>query len=251
MGANLHYFVSDVHLGLKVPGKRLIEERFTAFLRSLPENTASLYLLGDIFDFWYEYKYVVPKGYVRVFGALTDLSDRGVNIFFARGNHDLWTFGYLEEEVGLKILEDPEVVEINGVKFCIAHGDELGGKRSHMWMKRMFKSRFLQKLLSTIHPRWTLAFAFRWSKSNRLNEKKNSDFRKEGDRLYKYASDFEKRERVDHFIFGHMHTPGNCTTPSGAGFYILGEWIKGCEYLIFDAERRSLTWGYGSEHGVV
>ena len=245
MGANLHYFVSDIHLGLKVPEERLIEERFTLFLKSLPKNTASLYLLGDIFDFWYEYKYVVPKGYVRVFGALAELSDRGVNIFFAKGNHDLWTFGYLEKEVGLKILREPEIIEINGVRFCVAHGDEFGGKRSHMLMKGMFKSRFLQKLLSMIHPRWTLAFAFWWSRRNRVGKGEKLNFKGEGELLYKYASDFEKRERVDHFIFGHLHTPGNCTTPLGAGFYILGEWVDGCEYLVFDAERRSLAWGTG------
>ena len=245
MGANLHYFVSDVHLGLKVSGEKSIEERFVVFLRSLPENTASLYLLGDIFDFWYEYKYVVPKGYVRVFGALTELLDRGVNIYFTKGNHDLWTFGYLESEIGLEILKESEIVDINGVKFCLGHGDELAGKRSHLFMKRIFKSRFLQKALSTIHPRWVFAFAFRWSRSNRVTKKRSSEFRGENDPLYKYVSELEKRAQVDYFIFGHMHTPGNCATPNGAGFYILGEWISGCEYLVFDAEAKVLVWESG------
>jgi len=242
MRANLHYFVSDVHLGLDIGEEGLSEKRFVAFLRSLPENTASLYLLGDIFDFWYEYKYVVPKGYARVLGALAELSDRGVSIYFIKGNHDLWTFGYLEKEIGFKILGEPEIIEIDGVRFCLAHGDELGGKRSFRLMKKLFKNRFLQILLGAVHSRWVFAFARRWSRHNRIIRDIKMDFRGESDPLYKYAVELEKTVKVDNFIFGHMHTPGNCATPSGAGFYILGDWIVGCEYLVFDSESKNLMW---------
>ena len=247
MRTNLHYFVSDVHLGLRSDKRELIEERFVGFLRSLPENAAALYLLGDIFDFWYEYKYVIPKGYSRVLGALAELSDRGVGVYFIKGNHDLWTFGYLEKEIGMSILKESEVVDIGGLRFCLAHGDEFGGKGSYLFMKRLFKNRSLQRALSSVHPRWVFAFAERWSRCSRLAKDMKIDFRGEADPLYKYAADFEKRTKIDNFIFGHMHTPGNCATPKGAGFYILGDWINGCEYLIFDSDNKEMKWCSGQE----
>ena len=119
------YFVSDVHLGLKVGDPADRERRFSDFLLSLPEDTESVYLLGDIWDFWYEYKHVVPKGYVRVLSALQNLMDRGVNVFFFQGNHDVWTYSYFEE-LGMKKLVQPYVVEIDGKRFCLGHGDGLG-----------------------------------------------------------------------------------------------------------------------------
>ena len=121
---SLTYFVSDVHLGLQVADPADRERRFVDFLRSLPENTDALYLLGDIWDFWYEYKHVVPKGYVRVFAALTDLMDRGVKVYFFQGNHDVWTYRYFEELGMIKLIQ-PAVVDISGKKFCVGHGDGL------------------------------------------------------------------------------------------------------------------------------
>ena len=167
MSKNLHIFLSDVHLGLRAfnPVKR--EAEFADFLNNLPQETESLYLLGDIFDFWYEYKYVIPKGFTRTLGALANLSDRGVKIYFFKGNHDLWTYGYLEKEVGFKILEDPTVVDIAGVKFCLAHGDELGDDRGQKILKGIFRNRFLQACFSSLHPRWAFAVALRWSRHNR------------------------------------------------------------------------------------
>ena len=120
-----HYFISDVHLGLEVCDPTDREHRLVTFLRGLPEDTEALYLLGDIWDFWYEYRDVVPKGYVRVFAALTALLDRGVKVFFFQGNHDVWTYRYFEE-LGMKRLEQPYVMQIAGRKFCLGHGDGLG-----------------------------------------------------------------------------------------------------------------------------
>ena len=125
MGKKLTYFVSDVHLGLQVADPAAREARFVGFLRSLPEETAALYLLGDIWDFWYEYRDVVPKGYVRVLAAIQDLMDRGVDVYFLQGNHDVWTYSYFEE-LGMKRLEQPALVEIGGRMFCLGHGDGLG-----------------------------------------------------------------------------------------------------------------------------
>jgi UDP-2,3-diacylglucosamine hydrolase len=246
--SSLYFFVSDVHLGLTAFDAHERELRFAKFLRELPSQTKALYLIGDIFDFWFEYKYVVPKGFTRVLGALSSLSDRGVKIFFFKGNHDMWTFGYLEKEIGLEILKDPSVIEINGKRFCLAHGDELSGSQPlHLLMKRMFHSRTLQFLLGMVHPRWTFAVAHSWSKNNRLSGGGVFTFRGINEPLYKYACDFEQKEQVDYFIFGHIHTPGTIKTPLGADFYILGEWIHGCEYLCYDSGTDQMKWLVGKD----
>ena len=149
MPRNLTYFASDVHLGLRVADPAGREARFVSFLRSIPAaETEALYLLGDIWDFWYEYRDVVPKGYVRVFGALTDLMDAGVKVYFFPGNHDVWAYGYFEE-LGMKILEQPCVTEIGGKTFCLGHGDGLGPvDRGYRILRGIFHNRFLQACFS-------------------------------------------------------------------------------------------------------
>ena len=158
MPRTLSYFVSDVHLGLQVAGPADREARFTAFLKGIPaEETEALYLLGDIWDFWYEYKDVVPKGYTRIFAALQDLMDAGVKVYFFQGNHDIWTYRYFEE-LGMVKLTQPHVAEIGGKTFCLGHGDGLGpGDRGYKFLRGIFHSRFLQRCFSSLHP-W---FAFR------------------------------------------------------------------------------------------
>lgn len=245
---SLYYFVSDVHLGLDAFDPRERERRFVKILRELPPQTKALYLIGDIFDFWYEYKYVVPKGFTRVLGELAGLSDRGVKIFFFKGNHDLWTFGYLENEIGLEVLKDPSIIDIGGKKFCLAHGDELTSQEPlHLRLKKVFNSKVLQFLFATIHPRWTFALAHSWSKSNRLAKGGIFKFKGEEEPLYRYACDMERREKVDYFVFGHFHTPGEIKTPGGSGFYVLGEWINGCEYLCYDSVSDSMKWLSGRD----
>jgi len=243
--SKLYYFVSDVHLGLRAFNPEEREKKFASFLYSLPDNTDSLYLLGDIFDFWYEYKYVIPRGFSRTLGALGTLFDRGVKIYFIRGNHDVWTYDFLQNELGIKILDEMSVVAIDGKNFCLAHGDELMGGKSHLFLKRVFKSRFLQILFSSIHPRWAFAIAYRWSRHNRLTKGEIISFRGVNDPLYLIVSELEKDKNIDYFIFGHMHTPGNNLTPAGAGFYILGEWIHSCDYLVYDTEAGLLEWRKG------
>ena len=136
------YFVSDVHLGLQVADPAARESRFVDFLRSLPEDTESLYMLGDIWDFWYEYRDVVPKGYVRVFAAIQDLIERGVKVYFFSGNHDIWTYSYVEE-LGMKCLSQPALVEVAGKTFCLGHGDGLGPvPKGYMFIRTIFHLSF-------------------------------------------------------------------------------------------------------------
>ena len=165
MPRNLTYFASDVHLGLQVADPAGREARFVSFLRSIPAaETEALYLLGDIWDFWYEYRDVVPKGYVRVFGALTDLMDAGVKVFFFPGNHDIWAYGYFEE-LGMKILEQPYVTEIGGKTFCLGHGDGLGPvDRGYRILRGIFHNRFLQACFSALHPWFAYRLGNGWSR---------------------------------------------------------------------------------------
>ena len=231
MGKKLTYFVSDVHLGLQVADPAAREARFVGFLRSLPEETAALYLLGDIWDFWYEYRDVVPKGYVRVLAAIQDLMDRGVDVYFLQGNHDVWTYSYFEE-LGMKKLVQPALVEIDGRVFCIGHGDGLGPvPMGYRFLRGVFHNRVLQFLFSMLHPWLAFRLGNGWSKNNRLARREEYHFRGEEEPLYKFAAEFEKENKVDCFVFGHYHCDVTMKTPAGADFIILKDWMDGSPYV--------------------
>lgn len=231
---SLTYFVSDVHLGLQVADPVDRERRFVEFLRGLPEETAALYLLGDIWDFWYEYKHVVPKGYVRVFAALTELIDRGVDVFFFQGNHDVWTYSYFEE-LGMKKLQQPAVVEIAGKRFCLGHGDGLGPvPLGYRFLRGIFHNRVLQFLFSMLHPWIAFGLGNGWSRSNRLSHDKEYVFKGKDEPLYKFAEEFARENRIDCFVFGHYHSDVHMKLPSGADFIILKDWIHGSPYLCIE-----------------
>lgn len=234
MERNRTYFVSDVHLGLLVADPEGRERRFVDFLRSISEDAKALYLLGDIWDFWYEYKHVVPKGYVRVFAALTELIDRGVDVFFFQGNHDVWTYSYFEE-LGMKKLQQPAVVEIAGKRFCLGHGDGLGPvPLGYRFLRGVFHNRVLQFLFSMLHPWIAFGLGNGWSRSNRLSHDKEYVFKGKDEPLYKFAEEFAQKNRIDSFVFGHYHSDVHMKLPSGADFIILKDWIHGSPYLCIE-----------------
>ena len=234
MTRSLTYFVSDVHLGLDVKDPAARERRFVSFLNGLPAETDALYLLGDIWDFWYEYRDVVPKGYVRVFAALTALMDRGVKVYFFSGNHDVWTYSYFEE-LGMKKLEQPAMVDIAGAKFCLGHGDGLGPVPfGYRFLRGIFHNRVLQTLFSMLHPWIAFRFGNGWSKSNRLSHDTRYVFGGENEPLYKFAEAFAAENHVDHFVFGHYHDQVHMDLPSGAGFNLLRDWLDGSSALCYD-----------------
>ena len=236
----LSYFVSDVHLGLDVKDKAGREKRFVDFLDSVPaERTEAIYLMGDIWDFWYEYRDVVPRGYVRVFASLLSLKDRGVKIFFFQGNHDIWTYSYFGE-MGFVKLKQPYVRTIGSKVFCLGHGDGLGpGMRSYKEMRWIFHNHFLQTLFSGLHP-W---FAFRlgqgWSKSSRLAKSKEYIFRGKDEPLYKWAESIQEGRPscslVDYFIFGHYHTSVDIPVDKGGRLLILKDWMDSSPYMVYDS----------------
>lgn len=231
----LTYFVADVHLGLDVKDPAAREERFVRFLRSIPaKKTEALYMLGDIWDFWYEYHDVVPMGYVDVFAAIKDLIRSGVNVYFIRGNHDTWSFHYFEQ-LGIHVLSQPYVVNIAGKQFCLAHGDGLGpGMCGYKLMKWAFNAKFFQILFSFLHPWIAFRLGKGWSKKSRLAKSMDYTFRNEDEPLYKWAVDFSEQRKVDYFIFGHYHTEVALDLPTGSKFHILKDWMDSSPYLYFD-----------------
>jgi len=231
-----YYFVADVHLGLPVGDTQQREQRFVAWLDMAAQDAKAIFLLGDIFDFWCEYKKVVPKGYARTLGKLAELADRGVEIHFFTGNHDLWTFGYLSEELGIQVHHSPLEINLNGKLFYLAHGDNVGKiPKGYRRLRSMFTSRFFQKCYTSIHPRWGVAFAHRWSRHSRLSKGLSFPFRHEKEPLYQFAEAYAKEHSIDYFIFGHLHTPITVSVGEHSRLVILGEWIQGCEYAVFDS----------------
>ncbi|MCL2727345.1 MAG: UDP-2,3-diacylglucosamine diphosphatase [Bacteroidales bacterium] len=229
-----HYFVADVHLGLKLPELYAREEAFVDWLDSIAHDAAALYLLGDIFDFWWEYKHVVPKGYVRVLGRLAQLADSGIAIHFFKGNHDQWTFGYLEKEIEMQLHDEPFVAQIGNRRFCLGHGDSLcvAGRKKKV-LRKMFASRFLQKCFGAIHPRWGVSLGHWWSARHRVKNMKSGSCEAEVASLVQFASTFS--HPVDYFVFGHLHTPVDTTIANKARLLILSEWMPCMQYALFDA----------------
>ncbi|MBQ2522275.1 MAG: UDP-2,3-diacylglucosamine diphosphatase [Bacteroidales bacterium] len=242
MTRTLNYFVADVHLGLRGPDREGRERRFLQFLDSIPaERTQGLYLLGDIWDFWYEYHDVVPREAARVVCALVRLMDAGVQVFFVPGNHDVWTYSFFES-LGMRRLEQPAQVEIGGKQFCLGHWDGLGdvpfGDRLIGWI---FHNKVLQALFSTLHPWFAYRLGIAWSSRNRqthgafvFDEKKIP--------LRGFVEAYAREHRVDAFIFGHYHHRLDTTLAGGERFLIVGDWIGGENpYVLFDGETLRLT----------
>lgn len=227
------YFVSDVHLGLDVKDPEGREARFVKFLNSLsPIRTKALYLLGDIWDFWFEYKYVVPKGYSEVFSALTKLMNNGVEVYFAPGNHDRWCFHYLQS-LGIRVLDrQPYYFEFGNKIFCVGHGDGLGpGMTGYKMMQAVFKCRTAQWLFSLIHPRLAFSFANRWSKSSRLAKNVKYEFKGADEPLYKFVVGQSEKRPADYYIFGHYHVDVTMSLPAGRKMFILNDWMDESDYL--------------------
>ena len=234
MSKKYTYFVSDVHLGLQISDPAARETRFVSFLKNLPEETDALYMLGDIWDFWYEYRDVVPKGYVRVFAALTELMDRGVKVYFFQGNHDVWTYSYFEE-LGMKKLVQPALVEIAGKRFCLGHGDGLGPTPfGYRCIKYIFNNRPVQILFSMLHPWIAYRIGNIWSKHSRLSHNEQYVFKGEPEPLYQFADAYSRENKVDYFIFGHFHSQADIPLPTASRLLLLKDWMSSSPYICFD-----------------
>ncbi|MBP5488221.1 MAG: UDP-2,3-diacylglucosamine diphosphatase [Bacteroidales bacterium] len=233
----LVYFTSDVHLGLTTADPAEREERFVGWLKSLPRDAKALYLLGDIWDFWYEYRDVVPKEGIRVIAQLIDLMDHGVEVWFMPGNHDIWCYSFFES-LGIRKIRQPYRVEFGGRRFCLGHGDGLkDARRRYRFMLWVFNNRFLQALFSTLHPRLAFSMARRWSTNNRYThtpyEWKGSD-----EALVRFAEEeIAAGRKADYFIFGHYHVQAAEKLSDGSKLFVIDSWLKGgTPCLIFDGK---------------
>ncbi|QQS30120.1 MAG: UDP-2,3-diacylglucosamine diphosphatase [Sphingobacteriales bacterium] len=235
------YFVSDFHLGAPDSSQSLVrEKKFVRFLNNIQYDATRLYILGDLFDFWFEYKKVVPKGYVRVLGKLAELADGGLPIYFFTGNHDLWMFGYFEQELGIPVYHRPVCVEIEGKMFMIGHGDGLGpnDKGYKILKKYFFTNRFCQKLLSILHPDLGIGLANYFSKKSRLATGTTDEhfLGEENEWLITYAKRKLQTQAIDIFVFGHRHLP--LKIPIQNSLYInSGDWIKYNSYAIYQQQQ--------------
>lgn len=239
------YFVSDFHLG--IPGKLSSLERERQIVRWLDQirtDAEALYLVGDVFDFWFEYTTVVPRGYTRLLGKLAELRDAGLPIYFFTGNHDMWVFDYFEKELDIPTYREPILREIGGRRFYIGHGDGLGpGDHGYKFLKKVFANPLCQWAFARLHPNFSFGLAKFWSgRSRAANPGEERFLGEEKEWLLQYANGQLDRQEVDYFIFGHRHLPIDHTLKDGRARYInLGEWLQYNSYAVFDGRQLRLS----------
>jgi len=233
------YFASDFHLGAPNPEKsRERELKIIAWLDSISHDATELFLVGDIFDMWFEYKTVVPKGFLRFLSRLVTLRQRGVEIHLFSGNHDIWFFDYFSSELGVHIYHQPTVFERNGKFFFVGHGDGLGpNDTGYKLMKKFFRNRFCQFLFGWLHPDIGLRLASYLSRKSRASQPQKEVFvNAEKEWLFAYANrKLQQLPHIDFFVFGHRHLPLDLVLDNQKARYVnLGEWINYQSYAIFD-----------------
>ena len=222
------------------------ERRLVRFLDEIKDKASAIYLLGDMFDFWYEYRYVVPRGYTRFLGKLSELTDNGVEIHFFTGNHDIWAYDYLERECGVIIHRKPITCEIGDRIFYLAHGDGLGDPdRKFKIIRSIFHNPLCQRLFSALHPRWGMVFGLTWAKHSRMkrDDGKEPPFMgEEKEHLVLFAKQYAASHTdIDYFIFGHRHIELDLMLSKKTRMMIIGDWITQFTYAVFDGEHLLLS----------
>ncbi len=241
------YFASDVHLGApSIKNHREHENLFVSWLNHIKPTTAELYLMGDIFDFWFEYKHVVPRGFTRVLGKIAEFTDSGIPVHYFTGNHDLWVFDYLPQETGVILHREPVIKNFNGKQFYLAHGDGLGPyDKSYNRLKKIFTNKTLQWLFARLHPNLAFGIAKGWSKQSRLKNESSEGSRflgADNEWLMLYANDVLQKENIDFFIFGHRHIDLHTAINDKTQFIYLGDWVKKFTYGVWDGKEFKLEY---------
>jgi UDP-2,3-diacylglucosamine hydrolase len=248
------YFASDFHLGVdaKYPSVER-ESQIIRWLDKISADAGEIILVGDIFDFWFEFKSVIPRGHIRLIGKLATLKEKGISISLFTGNHDMWMFGFFEEELGIPVYRKPQTMERLGKTFFIGHGDGLGpGDAGYKRLKRIFRSPVSQWLFARLHPNFSFPIARFWSKKSRLTQNPAEEFLgSENEWLIQYANRKLDQESIDYFIFGHRHLPIDYLLKNGKSRYInLGDWLYFNSYASFDGEDVQLSF-YNNPDGKV
>ncbi len=224
------YFISDFHLGAPNRDISLLrEKKIIRFLDSIQHHTDQLFILGDLFDFWFEYKRVVPKGFVRILGKLAELSDKGITIHFFVGNHDMWMKNYFQEEMNIRVYHHPEKFELHGRKFLIGHGDGLGpGDHGYKTIKKVFRNPLSQWLFGALPPYIGMGVADFFSRKSRAKTGITDEvfLGEEKEWLIIYCKEILQREHFDYFIFGHRHLPIEFDLNDKSKYINLGDWIR-------------------------
>ncbi len=235
------YFASDFHLGAPDHDTSLArEKRIVAWLEEIKNDASEIYLMGDLFDFWFEYKYSIPKGYTRLLGKIAELTDSGIPVILFTGNHDMWMFDYLNKELGVTIHRKPIQKVYSCKKFFLGHGDGLGpGDHGYKFIKAVFANPVCQWLFARIHPNLGIGIANYWSGKSRMAQGKETFKGEENEFLISFIKEKEKSEHFDYYIFGHRHLPLEIKV--GNSLYInLGEWVNFSTYAVFDGEKLEL-----------
>ncbi len=242
------YFASDFHLGVPDARQSLVREKMlVSWLENIRHNAREIYLMGDLFDFWFEYQTVIPKGYSRLLGTIASITDSGIPVHVFRGNHDIWAFDYLQKELGVQLYREAVVRNFNGKTFFLAHGDGLGpGDTGYKMLKKVFENRFNQWLFNWMHPdigtRLGLYFSRKSRIANIAREQKN-DFKVEIEKemLYRYAQKkLIAQPEINHFVFGHRHVPLQVKLQENSVLTLLGDWVTHFSYAVFDGENLNL-----------
>jgi UDP-2,3-diacylglucosamine hydrolase len=232
------YFASDNHLGAPTREESLPrEKKFVAWLDKVKEDASAIFLLGDLFDFWFEYRTVVPKGFTRTLGKLAEIRDSGIPVYYFVGNHDLWMNGYFEEELQIPVFHRPQQFNINSTLFFIGHGDGLGpGDKGYKRMKKLFTNRIAQWCFRWLHPDWGVRVAQYFSVKNRLisGEEDIKFLGEDKEWLVQYARRKLEDQHFDFFVFGHRHLPLEIDLNKNTKYINLGDWISYYTYAVFD-----------------
>lgn len=237
-----YYFISDAHLGCRAfKHRRTRERRLVNFLDAIKHKAEAVYMLGDIFDFWFEYKDVVPKGFTRFLGKVSELTDLGVEVHFFMGNHDMWCEDYLVEECGVTLHRGASTIELCGKEFYIAHGHKLDKKDDNWKTRFMFKcfeSKVLRRMAKWIHPRWFIRFGYNWAKSSRMKHGQEKPYAGEDEEgLVVFSKEYLKdHPTINFFMFGHRHIELDIFLNRSCRVMILGNWFDAFTYAVFDGE---------------
>ncbi len=238
------YFASDFHLGVPdYKTSREREARIVDWLTFIEPTAQEIFLVGDIFDFWFEYKHVIPKGFVRLQGKIAELVDKGIPVHFFTGNHDMWMFDYFPKELGVSMFREPIERTWNNKTFIIGHGDGLGpGDRNYKFLKRVFAARWSQWCFARIHPNFGIGLANFWSRKSRAATGSTDEkfLGEENEWLVVHCKEELKKKHTDYFVFGHRHLPMEIDLGDHSRYINLGEWLKYDTYGVFDGVEMKL-----------
>lgn len=238
------YFASDFHLGVPSYEKSLEREKLIVrWLDEIKHDAEEIFLMGDVFDFWFEYKHAVPKGFIRLLGKIAEITDSGIPVHFFTGNHDMWMFDYLPKELNITIHRDPITKNYNGKKFYLGHGDGLGpGDHGYKFIKKVFSNKAAQWMFARLHPNFGIGMANFWSRKSRVSNAPQDELflGEENEWLVIYSKKILEKEHFDYFIFGHRHLPLDINLTDSSRYINLGEWVNFNSYAVFDGEKLSL-----------